>query len=71
MKYKIEKNVPIPEKKGRKKYPFGDMEIGDSFVMQKVITTANSIARSYGNRHKVRFTCYAISENKTRVWRTA
>ena len=28
---KIEKSVPLPKKSNHKKYPFMDMEIGDSF----------------------------------------
>ena len=30
MAYEILKGIPAPEKKVRKKYPFGEMEIGDS-----------------------------------------
>lgn len=29
--YKVEKGIPIPS---RSKYPFGEMEIGDSFLIQ-------------------------------------
>lgn len=31
MNYRIEKNIPIPPSKGPSKYPFKDLEIGDSF----------------------------------------
>jgi hypothetical protein len=33
--YKIEKNIPMPEGRGRKKkYPFEEMESGDSFFVK-------------------------------------
>jgi hypothetical protein len=31
MNYKIEKNIPVPTKKGM--YPLSEMEIGDSFLI--------------------------------------
>ena len=32
----IEKNIPIPNTKGRKpKYPFSNMDVGDSFKINK------------------------------------
>lgn len=55
MSYKIEKNIPIPADaltaSGRTKYPFADMEIGDSFVVagkEKMASTVNSAARRLG-----------------------
>ena len=33
MSFNIEKNVPLPEKNVRWKYPFDQMEVGDSFFV--------------------------------------
>ena len=56
MKFKIEKNIPIPTQKNRRTshYPFNDMEIGDSFVVEKIrpltlYYAANRWAKKYEN----------------------
>ena len=69
---KIDKGVPVPEESrgANGKYPFGDLEIGDSFfvgVKQQLLCAAVS---GYGRRHNKKFT--TRSENGgTRVWRIA
>lgn len=35
MKPKIDKGVPIPERARTPKYPWGDLEVGDSFFLPK------------------------------------
>lgn len=42
--YKIEKDVPIPKRGRKPMYPFGDMDVGDSFVF------ANPYSRSAQSR---------------------
>ncbi len=68
----IEKNIPIPNTKGRKaKYPFATMEVGDSFLLEKVPkNTVLNAARSWAIRHKKKhvFTIRFIDGN-TRIWR--
>jgi hypothetical protein len=80
MDFIIEKNVPLIKinKVGSRglKYPFREMEVGDSFafkivnkeekraIMQKV----NTSAYYYGKRNKKKFVCRSL-ENEVRVWR--
>lgn len=47
-KIKIDKGIPIPSARtgGRvfvQKYPFGDMEIGDSFLIKKNLSKSNKL----------------------------
>lgn len=80
MEIKIDKNVPIPKKKGagrKEKYPFSKMEITDSFLIKcssenlfKVQNTLNTSAHRYAGR------CTPTKKFKTarmdggiRVWR--
>lgn len=70
--YKIEKGVPIPKlHKGSRpyKYPFGVMEVGDSFAFTpeeeaKVRAAAGNQTRSHGTR-------YTVSVSHLRCWRIA
>ena len=83
MSYTIEKNVPIPRKRGEKsKYPFFEMEIGDSFVVpvksgQIAPKVANSIRTCYHNICRYnkdfksrKFTIRILDEKSVRCWRT-
>jgi hypothetical protein len=73
MDYKIEKDVPLPALvRRRSKYPFKDLEIGDSFVIPiksdkspSGIYAAISTARS---RHNIGLTTARV-EGGIRVWR--
>ncbi|MCK9506690.1 MAG: hypothetical protein M0Q95_21240 [Porticoccaceae bacterium] len=55
---KIEKNIPIPaiEKKIMRKYPFGEMDVGDSFFVhgEKGDDRAAIAARKYAHDQKVK-----------------
>lgn len=70
---KIEKNIPFPRytKNGRstnRKYPWEEMQVGDSFFSEKKATTMVSAANHAGKRLGMKFA--TKSENKgTRVWR--
>ena len=65
---KIEKNVPIPERNSnKKKYPFGEMEIGDS-VFEVKPTGIYRAAGAYGRRHGMQFRL-KTENNGERVWR--
>lgn len=69
---KIDKSVPIPKHADRNgKYPWREMEIGDSFVVSSAGDKLPSAASWAGKRHGLRFTCRKIDENTTRVWRIA
>lgn len=73
---RIEKDVPIPED-GRVKYPFAELEVGDSFAVhfsngekarvQGNLYTAKWRAQKRLNR---KFVARIVGENKVRVWRT-
>ena len=76
MEYKIEKNVEMPEKKGRKKYPFEKMSVGDSFIIsenysrQEMITKGNT-ARNWARYKGLdwKFAVRKTGGNKIRIWR--
>lgn len=67
-KVRIDKNIPIPRSRG--KYPFREMEVGDSFLCpkgsEKTIYSAagQATTRIKGRRFIVRKT-----EDGFRVWR--
>lgn len=67
---KIEKNIPIPERKhGIVRYPFIDMGIGESFLAP--IEKENSVkvaAAQFGKRHDMLFLA-RIVHGGIRVWR--
>lgn len=54
-KIKIERNIPIPVEKGRK-YPFKEMEIGDSFYVEGVKhNSLSGVATVIGYRLGMKF----------------
>jgi hypothetical protein len=66
MKYKIEKNIPIPEKQTNQcEYPFSDMEIGDSFLC-KNNDKARLFAKKFGYKVKTK-----QAKEGYRVWKIA
>lgn len=72
----IDKNIQIPagNPKGRKqKYPFPDMEVGDSFELFNVPkNTVLNAAKSWALRHKKdwTFTIRTFKEKESvRIWR--
>lgn len=80
MSFQIEKDVPVPKRKFRGKYPFGEMEVGDSFLVPADDEGATYIPkyrrprvagaiRTYSARHGKRFTYRRLEDNSVRVWR--
>lgn len=66
--FKIEKNVPQPS---RSKYPFMDMEIGDSFLVPVGKgPTLRSMGSRLGKETGRRFTVRVMGDG-ARVWRVA
>lgn len=66
---KIEKGVPVPSPPMRAKYPFKDMEVGDSFfVSSEYIDKVRSSAASYARAHGMKFTTRQEGDG-LRVWR--
>jgi len=68
MKYKIEKNIPIPVKSN---YPFDEMEIGDSFEIDiREKSKASGAFRRYcEKRPPLKFSLRTIDEKHARIWR--
>jgi hypothetical protein len=75
MKYRIEKNVPIPEGTGRgrpAKYPFAKMQVGDSFLVMgspNEQSTAQKSAHSFAQINpKFKFVTRTLNHG-LRIWR--
>ncbi len=73
MEYKVDKDIPIPPARSTlARYPFADMEPGDTFAVpaeeNKKVRLA---AHSYGKRHGKAFTIRRQEDGTVRVWRTA
>lgn len=74
MTYTIEKNVPLPspQRAGRPaKYPWREMRVGDSFVIDKPTQQAATRGREAGRSLGMKFSCRKIDANHTRIWRVA
>ncbi|MBL7740288.1 MAG: hypothetical protein JNK14_13815 [Chitinophagaceae bacterium] len=70
MRYKIEKNIPLPEAgKTNSKYAvIGDMEVGDSIFMEgKIVTSVSCILKKYKKSGKA-FSSRTV-EGGVRTWR--
>ena len=73
MKFKLEKDIPIPAKQMRKKqsiYPFNKMEVGDSFIvpLNKIKTMRTAIAH-YKKRHPEWSYASRTLQEGFRIWR--
>ena len=68
MAIKIDKGVPIPtDTRGRpQKYPWREMEVGESFVGD---INARSMTSRVGYTTGYKFTSRKIGENEFRIWR--
>jgi hypothetical protein len=68
--YEIIKGIPVP---ARSKYPFAEMEIGDSFVKnccsQQHRNLLSMTASMWGRRHGRRFRTRKEDGDNVRVWR--
>jgi hypothetical protein len=61
----IDKGVPIPNR-----FPFDQMEVGDSFVITTKRHTASVAARRYGDKHNMKFITRQMPDGTIRCWRT-
>lgn len=69
--YKIEKNVPLPAGGlNARKYPFGDMEIGDSLFVTERTNSFRNAATAYGRAHGIKLISATV-DGGVRVWRIA
>jgi hypothetical protein len=71
-KYKIEKGIPIPPREGRPpKFPFREMNVGESFLLDRPMKNASPLIHSYKKKlFNKDFTARTVGENQTRIWRT-
>lgn len=77
--FKIEKGKPVPERSIRAKYPFDQMEVGDSIFVQlrgekdnlmKLQTSVNGNSRDWALRKKNDHKFVTKQEGKgVRIWR--
>jgi hypothetical protein len=71
--FTVEASIPIPGGDGarRNRYPFADMNFGDSFAFNKsMIEAVRRNAHAYAARHDgVRFVFRAIDEETYRCWK--
>lgn len=67
--FKIEKAVPIP--RGNAKYPFKEMQVGDSFFVPKDrVKNAQIAAYAWAKRNGVVLASRSV-DGGLRIWRTA
>lgn len=71
-KYQIDKGVPIPFAHDAKVvYPFGSMEVGDSFHFEKDrYHSVISSKRQFCIKHEAGFTVRQLDDGSYRIWRT-
>ena len=77
MEYKIEKGIPLPKNtRGRKlKYPFAEMEVGDSFdcgeYKYNKAGSVSTSARTWAmkNKKEWKFRVAKTEYNTLRIWR--
>jgi hypothetical protein len=76
--FKIEKNIPLPVTRAATKYPFADMQVGDSFLVRtKDEAHARGVSQSLYTALKRfrtvkptwRFTCRSQLPEGVRCWR--
>ena len=67
---KIDKGIPMPESKNSSKYPWGELEIGDSFlaVGAKTISSLTNSKRGAALRYGMEYITRTTPEG-IRVWR--
>lgn len=68
-KIKIDKNIPIPDKYSHQKYPFNEMNIGDSFLVDDTNerSLASLVSRA-GKRLNMKFILRTV-DGYCRCWR--
>ena len=69
----LDSTVPVPKEYPQAKYPFGSMEVGDSFVVpnelrQRVAGAASQYTRR--SDYKIKFTTRSMGDGTVRIWRT-
>lgn len=74
----FETGVPLPERGNRLKYPFGELPVGGSFVVEveesdlrRMQQCLSACSRSYGRSHGVKFATRIVRDGRVGVgvWR--
>lgn len=69
---KIDKDIPMPTRRqgmGRPaKYPFAEMEVGDSFFSTETRNRLAAASSHAGSRHEMKFAILSV-DGGFRVWR--
>ena len=75
--YKIEKDIPLQKQIRFTKYPFREMEVGDSFIISDnysryEMTLKSNAARNWANMSGLdyKFALRRTEDGKIRIWRT-
>lgn len=72
MTFKLSKSVPLPGTQGGEgiaRYPFAEMDVGDSFLVPHSLSeSVKAACYSYGRRHRMKFVSRKVG-NGRRVWR--
>ena len=71
---KVERGIPIPRKisGARGIYPWREMEVGDSFLIEGLTAKYRSrIAAAQSTRDNRKYATRKVGENAYRVWRIA
>lgn len=66
---KIENGIPITSWGSRTKYPFADMEVGDSFATDE--KRVRAAVHTWSLKHGREFVTRKQTDGTIRVWRTA
>jgi hypothetical protein len=68
--YVVEQGIAPPPPRQHTRYPFRDMSVGDSFIVDDA-TRANvaNAAVAYGRRHNCKFTVRQAGNGAYRCWR--
>lgn len=68
--FKIEKGVPIPKPVRTSKYPFAQMDIGDSFCVEDAKIAKNIISNAIRTSRDKKFSSRKEGDHY-RIWRIA
>ncbi len=66
----IDKDIPLPAKRGdnNAKWPWGALEVGDSFLMPRTLSSASAQATTNAKKTGRKYTCRTEAEG-IRIWR--
>jgi hypothetical protein len=70
--FKIEKGIPLWEKQQtpveKRKYPFHEMEVGDSFLLENITREDAGRVHTYAERYHVKVKTRRVTDTSWRVW---